>query len=87
MSERIYSGSKQTASTGLPLIRCECGQEILLVPDAKVMSRCIEAHVELHKQNCEDHKEAQSEAARIRNLLVSQILQKAAEQQRYRNSF
>jgi hypothetical protein len=80
LSEHVCSGSKQSTPTGLPLIKCECGEEILLVPDAKVMGKCIEAHVKSHTETIKDQKKAQLEADRIRNLLVAQILKKAAEQ-------
>ena len=34
----------------LPLIKCECGAEILLLPDLQAMNRAIKAHVNEHKQ-------------------------------------
>ncbi|XES78232.1 MAG: hypothetical protein ACBZ72_04995 [Candidatus Bathyarchaeia archaeon] len=85
MSEHVYSGSKQTAPTGLPVIKCECGQKILLVPDPKIMGQCIDAHVAFHRQKIADQKKAQVEADRIRDFLVSQVLKKASEQQTKRN--
>jgi hypothetical protein len=34
----------------LPLIKCECGTEILLLPDLKAMDRAIDAHVAEHRE-------------------------------------
>ncbi len=33
----------------LPVVCCECGAEILLVPDLKAMDLAIEAHVSEHR--------------------------------------
>jgi hypothetical protein len=35
----------------LPLITCDCGAEILLVPDLRAMNLAIEAHVAYHRKN------------------------------------
>jgi hypothetical protein len=56
----------------MALIKCECGHEILLIPDLKAMSNAVEDHVLEHlKKTDEDEAEA------IRVNLISQILQKA----------
>jgi hypothetical protein len=34
----------------LPLITCECGAEILLLPDLHAMDRAIDAHVTEHRK-------------------------------------
>jgi hypothetical protein len=34
----------------LPIIKCECGAEILLLPDLKAMDRAINAHVAEHRK-------------------------------------
>ena len=34
-------------------VRCECGDEILLLPDLKEMGKAIEDHVDLHLQRFE----------------------------------
>jgi hypothetical protein len=36
--------------TRLPIIKCVCGFEILLVPDLKAMDRAIKNHVTDHKK-------------------------------------
>ena len=64
---------------GLSAIKCLCGAVILLVPNVKVMSEAIESHVAKHKQKVKDPKEAQAEAERIRDDLITQILEKASK--------
>jgi hypothetical protein len=34
----------------LPLINCECGAEILLLPDLQAMNRAIKTHVAKHRK-------------------------------------
>jgi hypothetical protein len=34
----------------LPIINCECGAEILLVPDLQAMTRAIKTHVAEHRK-------------------------------------
>ncbi len=61
------------------IIRCVCGFEIMLIPDAKVMSDAIEAHMEEHKQKVADPKASQAEAERIGNYLISQVFEEASK--------
>jgi hypothetical protein len=63
---------------GVSFIRCECGFEILLVFDLKMMARAIEAHAALHGEKEKDPKEATSEQERIENALIEQTLNSAA---------
>ena len=41
---------KKSPKMGLSVVRCECGAEILMMHDAKLMGKAIEAHVELHRR-------------------------------------
>lgn len=63
----------------LPTIKCCCGAEILLVPNIKLMSQAIEAHIEEHKKKMKSHKEAEAEAERIGDDLTAKVLRKAYE--------
>jgi hypothetical protein len=36
---------------GLPIISCECGYEILVVPDLKAMNRAFKTHIAEHRKN------------------------------------
>jgi hypothetical protein len=61
----------------LPTVKCKCGKEILLVPDAKVIGEAIEAHVERHKCKVKDPAKAEEEAEHIREYLTLRVLEKA----------
>ena len=63
----------------LLFIKCECGDEILLVADSKEMDKAIENHVAEHVRKQPDKAKAEEEAKRISELLIKQVLQKAAE--------
>ncbi len=63
---------------GSIIIRCVCGFEIKLVPNAKVMSAAIEAHMEEHKQKVADPVASQAEAERIGDYLITQVFEGAS---------
>ena len=48
----------------------------MIVPNVKLMSQAIEAHILKHKKKAKDPKEAEIEAERIRDELITQILDK-----------
>jgi hypothetical protein len=68
---------KKQANNGLPVVRCECGAEILMVPDVKLMGEAIEAHAELHRRKLKNSVNAEIEAERIRDFLIAQVLDRA----------
>jgi hypothetical protein len=49
----------------MPIIRCECGAEILLIPDLSEMSQTIEMHLQQHKT---------AEANHIESILLTQVI-------------
>jgi hypothetical protein len=62
----------------LPVIRCRCGAEILLIPDAAATGKAIEAHA----QNCSLTKQSKNRSKRTEDLtdyLIEQAFDKAAE--------
>ena len=63
----------------LPLLKCECGAKILLVPDLKVMNHAIEVHVAEHRKKEKDPRKAATTASHIRQILIEQLLKKASE--------
>ena len=63
----------------MPLIKCECGAEILLVPDLELMDKSIENHVEEHVKKEADKKKIEATAERIRINLITQVLEKASQ--------
>ena len=66
---------------GLPVIRCSCGDEIMLVPNVKLMGEAIEAHVVKHLQKVKNPKEAKAKAKAecIRDDLIKQVLDLASK--------
>jgi hypothetical protein len=63
----------------LPTIECSCGAKILLVPDIKLMSKAIEAHVEVHRCEVKNTKDAEAQAQTILDDLITKVLVKACE--------
>jgi len=43
-------GKSAVHRKSMPIVRCVCGSEILVVPDLKAMNRAIKNHVTEHKQ-------------------------------------
>ncbi len=62
----------------LPLIKCECGAEILLIPNLELMNKSIESHVTEHIKKETDKGKLGAAAERIRVLLITQVLEKAS---------
>jgi hypothetical protein len=73
------SSKKSGGNNTMPTIQCCCGAEILLVPNVKLMSEAIEAHIEVHKKKFKAQKEADAEAERVRDDLITKVLIKATE--------
>jgi hypothetical protein len=63
----------------LPVIKCFCGAEILLLPNVKVMGEAIEAHAKEHIKKGMTRREAMAEVERVREDLIVQVLQKASD--------
>lgn len=59
----------------LPIIKCECGYEILLLPDLKAMDQAVQNHLLEHK----NRGTKEGNAKRIECALNSKIFEKAAE--------
>lgn len=60
-------------------VRCECGDELLLLPDLKEMGKAIEDHVELHLQSLKAPSCTPAEAERLKDMLIAQTLTKAGQ--------
>jgi hypothetical protein len=52
----------------MPIVKCICGSEILLVPDLKAMNHAIENHVALK------HKTTADEFEKLSEFLAEQVL-------------
>ena len=60
-------------------IICECGEEILLVPDVKAMGEAIENHVASHTNGIKDSEQKTKEETRIRDALIIQVFNLSSE--------
>ncbi len=67
------------SKSNLPVIRCRCGFEILLLPNPKMMGDAIEAHADTHRRKLKGQKNAEVEADQIADELIIQALTKACE--------
>lgn len=65
---------------GLPIISCECGAEILVLPDLKAMNRAIKTHVVEHRKNERHIKKNLSTPGKISELLSQLTLIKMSQQ-------
>jgi hypothetical protein len=59
-------------------LKCECGAEILLIPDLAAMSRAIEEHLATHSALGANDKINLHAVSRIRDNLISQVFEKAS---------
>jgi hypothetical protein len=69
---------ENVGKTHLPLIKCRCGAEILLLPDLNAMNKAIEAHACVHVRTERNPYRAAAEAIRVRDHLIGQMLGKAS---------
>ena len=58
----------------LPLVVCECGFKLLVIPDLGEMALCIAAHATTHKKAENDSEKAETEYCRIEELLTQKVL-------------
>ena len=63
----------------LPTVVCECGKEILVVPDLLEMERCINEHAATHIKGEPDSAKAQIEYDRIEDVLTQKVLIKISQ--------
>lgn len=61
-------------SKAMVMVRCSCGDEILLLPNVKAMGKAIDDHVELHLQNLKAPSCTAAEAERLKDMLIAQVL-------------
>ena len=74
------AGADLFLKEGLPLIRCECGAEILVVPDLRAMNRVIKIHVTEHRKREKTALKNVVPSIKINQLLVQRTLLKASEE-------
>jgi hypothetical protein len=66
---------------GMVKVRCECGDEILLLPDLKEIGKAIDDHVDIHLQNLKVPRCTPADAERLRDALITQVLRVASQSQ------
>jgi hypothetical protein len=74
------SFSDSSSKSSLKTIRCECGLEILVIPDTKEMGRAIEFHAQEHQKKAPNPKEGEEIFNHIQDLIIRQVLKEAAKQ-------
>ena len=74
MTNRKLNLSNQRRKT----IKCECGVEIVFLPDLKTMGNAIDVHVSTHMEKMKAPKES-AEIERLREALIAQILKIASQ--------
>jgi hypothetical protein len=62
---------EHSLKNSLPLLKCKCGHEILILPDLKTMGRVIEEHAMEHKKK---YALTQEEADAVQDNLIAQAL-------------
>jgi len=65
---------------GLPIISCECGAEILVVPDLQAMNRAIKTHVAEHRKKERNTQKRAVTSGKINQLLSQLTLIKMTQQ-------
>ena len=76
----LGSGKKSSLKEKVAVIRCSsCGAEIKVVPDVKLTSEAIEAHVEQHRSKLKNPMKAGLEADRVRDDLIAQVFDAASD--------
>jgi hypothetical protein len=78
MSKEKSVGKNLEIIDHLPMLKCKCGAEILLLSDLKEMSYAIKVHVAEHRKNVKDHGNAAAEAERVENALIAQVFRIAS---------
>jgi hypothetical protein len=67
-------------SRGMPIIRCVCGAQILVVPDVKALNRAIENHLVDHVKLCTGKRGDNLAVGDLGQFLIGQIFSAASDQ-------
>ena len=66
---------RSSSKHNLPVLKCECGHEIFLLPDVKTLGKAIEEHVMEHPKK---YALTQEEADALQDNLIAQALRMAS---------
>ncbi|HEX7483350.1 MAG TPA: hypothetical protein VF350_07775 [Candidatus Bathyarchaeia archaeon] len=61
------------------IIKCECGFEILVIPEMETVGSTIDAHVEEHRRKQKDPTKGEVAANHIHDFLFKKLFQKIAQ--------
>jgi len=67
----------------LPIINCECGAEILVVPDLQAMNRAIKTHADEHRKITRYTQKKQITPNRVTELLSQLAIIELSKQKQY----
>lgn len=76
--EQNYKKNIVSHKKGMPIIRCACGFEILVLPDVQAMNRAIENHLTEHKK-ANDCSESNLALIWLRQFLTAQLFRMASK--------
>ncbi len=65
---------ERSQQKGMPIVKCVCGFQILVVPDMKAMDLAVERHIEKHAKLSKRFKKKRIAAGFLRQFLTEQIL-------------
>jgi hypothetical protein len=80
LSDRKNTDTEKLLKQKLSVITCECGTDILLLPDLKAMNRAINVHVKEHRKKGRPAKKNVKTSSNISELLSQRLLIKITEQ-------
>lgn len=63
----------------MPIIKCDCGEDILLVPDLKAMEKAILNHIQEHQKRESAAEECCLKQNNLENDLIQKILAEATQ--------
>ena len=63
----------------LPIIKCKCGAEFLLIPDLNEMSLVVEKHAQMHREAESDPEKAEAVYGEVQDQLIMQIFSKVRQ--------
>jgi hypothetical protein len=66
------------AKSKIQIITCNCGTQILLVPDVKGMSKAIETHLKVHKTK--DISLSEKDIEKMREDFIAQIFVRISDE-------
>ena len=61
------------------IIKCECGFEILVIPEMETVGGAIDAHVEQHRGKQKDPTKGEIDANNIHDFLFKKLFEKIAQ--------